>query len=252
MNSQKTSVTANPGQRLLAKLGVEIEQDLLIQALTHRSFGFEMETADNERLEFLGDSVLGIVVTEALYKTHPTQPEGKLAKMRSAIVSQRPLAEVAREIGLGGCILLGKGETQQGGNNKDSILSDTVEALIGAIYLTHGLEKTREVVLKLVAKPFVEAGTKGAGLDWKTSLQEIVATKTQEPVHYISQGSGPAHERHYVSWAIVQHEVIGKGEGSAKKIAEQVAAQQAYLVLAENGPKPENPPSVAELKSQKL
>src|SRR5690606_23958561 len=134
-----------PGQAaataLADRLGVVVDPELLVLALTHRSFAYEAGgLPTNERLEFLGDSVLGVVVTDRLYRDHPELPEGELAKMRAASVSQRALAKVARELELGPCILLGKGETATGGADKDSILCDALEAVFGAVYLTHGIE----------------------------------------------------------------------------------------------------------------
>ncbi len=149
-----------PGQQaadaLTSRLGVHVDPDLLVLALTHRSFAYEAGgLPTNERLEFLGDSVLGIVVTDRLYHAHPDLPEGELAKMRAACVSQRALAVVAREIGLGPCILLGKGERATGGNDKDSILCDAFEAILGAVYLTHGMDAARDVVLRLVGPSLI-------------------------------------------------------------------------------------------------
>lgn len=174
------SVTARPTPAQLAEaLGVELDPDILVLALTHRSFAHEAGgIPTNERLEFLGDSVLGLVATEALYRRFPDLPEGELAKMRSAVVSQRALAEVARTLDLGSYILLGKGETRTGGADKDSILSDTVEAIIGAVYLSHGLEVARTFVHSLVDPLLKTAAGLGAGLDWKTSLQEAAAERS--------------------------------------------------------------------------
>ncbi|MDR2566998.1 MAG: ribonuclease III, partial [Bifidobacteriaceae bacterium] len=158
-------------RRLADGLGVDLDPELLVLALTHRSFAHEAGgIPTNERLEFLGDSILGLVVTEHLYRAHPDLPEGELAKMRAATVSQRALARVARGIGIGNYVLLGRGETTTGGADKDSILSDTLEALLGAVYISHGLEDTRDVVLRLVGPTLERAAQLGAGLDWKTSL----------------------------------------------------------------------------------
>ena len=145
-------------------------------ALTHRSFAYENGgLPTNERLEFLGDSVLGIVITDELYRRHADSPEGHLAKMRSAIVNARALAGVARTWGLGDHILLGKGEESNGGRDKSSILADTVEAVIGALYLQHGIDVTRRIVLDHFAQLLEHSAELGAGLDWKTSLQELTA-----------------------------------------------------------------------------
>ncbi|MDR2722297.1 MAG: ribonuclease III [Cellulomonadaceae bacterium] len=200
-------------------------------ALTHRSFAHEHGgLPTNERLEFLGDSVLGIVVTEALYRQHPDLPEADLSKMRAATVSQRPLAAVARRLDLGRYLLLGKGERRTGGANKDSILSDTVEALIGATYLTHGLETTRMVVHRLVDDALAAAATAGAGLDWKTSLQEAAAAAGLPQPEYVVEATGPDHARHFTATVIVG-DVTATGQGTAKKHAQQAAAQAAHQAL---------------------
>jgi len=217
---------------LLEKLGVHLDPELLVLALTHRSFAHEAGgIPTNERLEFLGDTVLGLVVTESLYRTRPDEPEGALAKMRAATVSQRGLAGVARDLDLGRYVLLGKGELATGGRDKDSILSDTLEALFGAIYLTHGLETAREVVERLVGPTLAAAAGLGAGLDWKTSLQELSASLGLGAPHYDVTGEGPDHARTFTARAIVGDEVRGTGVGPAKKVAEQQAAEAAYHAL---------------------
>jgi ribonuclease-3 len=213
---------------LLARLGVAIDAELLVLALTHRSFAHEAGgIPTNERLEFLGDAVLGIVVTERLYRDYPDLPEGALAKMRAATVSQRALAAIARELGVGDFILLGKGEQATGGRDKDSILSDTIEALFGAVYLGHGLETTRALVERLVAPTLERAATAGAGLDWKTSLQEAAAGLGLGPPVYDVVGDGPPHARVFTARVAVAGDVIGEGSGTAKKHAEQDAARVA-------------------------
>ncbi len=218
---------------LLEKLGVHLDPELLVLALTHRSFAHEAGgIPTNERLEFLGDSVLSIVVTEALYRRHPELPEGELAKMRAATVSQRSLAEVARTLGLGSYVLLGKGEMRTRGFDKDSILSDTVEALIGATYLSHGLEVSRELVHRLVDARLAAAEHLGAGLDWKTSLQEAAAERGFAPPVYHVDAEGPEHARTFHA-QVAAGPVMGEGTGSAKKHAEQAAAEEAYRALLE-------------------
>ena len=217
---------------LLEKLGVHLDPELLVLALTHRSFAHEAGgIPTNERLEFLGDTVLGLVVTEELYRTHPDESEGVLAKMRAATVSQRGLAGVARRLELGSYVLLGKGELATGGQDKDSILSDTLEAIFGAAYLTHGLDRARELVLRLVGPTLERAADLGAGLDWKTSLQELAATLGLGVPVYDVSGEGPDHARVFTARAVVGGEVRGEGTGPAKKVAEQEAAEIAYRVL---------------------
>jgi ribonuclease-3 len=216
---------------LLEKLGVHLDSELLVLALTHRSFAHEAGgIPTNERLEFLGDTVLGLVVTEALYRRHPELSEGELAKMRAATVSQRSLAAIARRLELGRYVLLGKGETRTRGFDKDSILSDTVEALIGATYLSHGLETARELVLRLVDTTLDAAAGMGAGLDWKTSLQEAAALRGFGAPVYEVTFEGPEHARVFHA-SVTAGPVLGLGEGSAKKHAEQAAAEQAYRAL---------------------
>ena len=224
-------------EALVYRWGPRIDPDLLDLSLTHRSFAHENGgLPTNERLEFLGDSVLGIVVTEYLYRAHPDVPEGQLAKMRAATVSEPALAAVARDLGLGEFIKLGKGEALSGGRDKDSILADTLEALIGATYLTHGLEATRTVVTRLVSRFLDSARTRGAGLDWKTSLQELTAAHGLGNPHYEVEGVGPDHERVFTAQAIVDGETLGEGTGTSKKLAEHEAAEAAYAsILASRG-----------------
>ncbi|GAB2458322.1 ribonuclease III [Xylanimonas ulmi] len=216
---------------LLEKLGVHLDPELLVLALTHRSFAHEAGgIPTNERLEFLGDTVLGLVVTDALYRRHPDLPEGELAKMRAATVSQRSLAAVARSLGLGSYVLLGKGEIRTRGFEKDSILSDTVEALLGATYLSHGLEVARDLVHRLVDDTLDAAAGLGAGLDWKTSLQEAAAARGFDAPVYHVEFEGPEHARRFHA-QVTAGPVLGLGSGSAKKHAEQEAAEQAYHAI---------------------
>jgi ribonuclease-3 len=233
----------SPGERAAAalaeRLGVYIDPELLVLALTHRSFAYEAGgLPTNERLEFLGDSVLGVVVTDRLYREYPDLPEGELAKMRAACVSQRALADISRSIGLGESILLGRGEISTGGTDKDSILGDALEALIGAVYLSHGIEVTREFVLRLIGPSLDEAAGLGAGLDWKTSLQEACAERGLGVPRYEVVGDGPDHARNFEATVMIDDEPRGTGSGTAKKYAEQEAAANAYAaILATDAPK---------------
>src|SRR4051794_21786300 len=173
-----TGARGNEGDlaALVDALGVDLDPALAERAVTHRSYAYENGgLPTNERLEFLGDSVLGLVVTEELFRRHPDLPEGQLAKLRAAVVNARALAEVARELDIGRFLRLGRGEEASGGRDKSSILADAVEALIGAYYLDRGVEPTRELVLRLFGGLLDEAAGLGAGLDWKTSLQEVAA-----------------------------------------------------------------------------
>src|ERR687890_1287005 len=168
-----------PTLSLEEAFGVPFDPDLLERALTHRSYAYENGgLPTNERLEFLGDSVLGVVITSALFHNHPDLPEGQLAKLRASVVNMHALADVARTLGPGGLgphLLLGKGEETTGGRDKASILADTLEALLGAIYLEHGLETAGEVIHRLFDPLMAESAGRGAALDWKTSLQELTA-----------------------------------------------------------------------------
>ncbi len=223
---------AGGADELIEKLGVRVDPELFVLALTHRSFAHEAGgIPTNERLEFLGDSVLGFVVTDALYRDHADLPEGELAKMRAATVSQRSLAAIARELGLGRFILLGKGELGTRGYDKDSILSDTVEAIIGAVYLSGGIDAARTFVHRLVDATLEIAADLGAALDWKTSLQELAGELGLGAPEYRWEAEGPAHARIFTSHVALDGEILGAGTGTAKKHAEQEAAEHAYAVL---------------------
>lgn len=217
---------------LQRRLGVTLDHDLLDLALTHRSFAYESGgIPDNERLEFLGDSVLGLVITETLYRTHPDLPEGQLAKMRASVVNARALAGVARDLGLGAALRLGRGEEATGGRDKSSILADTLEAVIGAVYLQCGARQATEVIHALFDPLIGESARLGAGLDWKTSLQELVAIGGLGPVEYLVEESGPDHAKRFVARVRVGDAVFPEGTGGSKKEAEQEAAAAAYQAL---------------------
>ena len=213
--------------------GPALDPELLDRALTHRSYAYENGgLPTNERLEFLGDSVLGVVVTDTLFRAHPDLSEGRLAKLRAAVVNARALAEVARSIGLGKHIKLGRGEEATGGRDKSSILSDTVEALIGAIYLSGGFVSATTVV-HLLFDPLMEAAAGlGAGLDWKTSLQELSAEHSLGVPEYVIEDEGPDHEKTFTAQVRVGEQLYGPGTGRSKKEAEQQAAETAYRAIA--------------------
>jgi ribonuclease-3 len=215
---------------LRAALGNPVlDAELLDRALTHRSYAYENGgLPTNERLEFLGDSVLGVVVTETLFRAHPDLSEGRLAKLRAAVVNARALAEVARTIGLGEHVMLGRGEESTGGRNKSSILSDTVEAVIGAVYLSDGFENARAVVHRLFDPLMETAAGLGAGLDWKTSLQELAAEHTLGVPEYVIEDEGPDHAKTFTAQVQVGGDRYGHGTGRSKKEAEQQAAETAY------------------------
>ena len=209
-----------------------LDAELLERALTHRSYSYEHgQVPTNERLEFLGDSVLGLVVTETLYCAHPDFSEGRLAKLRAAVVNARALADVARQIGLGQHILLGRGEETTGGRDKSSILSDTVEAVLGAIHLSGGIDEAARVVHLLFDPVMAAAASMGAGLDWKTSLQELTANLDLGVPDYVIEEDGPDHMKSFTARVRLGDDLFGNGAGRSKKEAEQGAAQTAYAEI---------------------
>jgi ribonuclease-3 len=219
-------------EELLDALGVKIAPDLLERALTHRSFAYENgNLPTNERLEFLGDAVLSLVVTDALYHRHPDLAEGRLAKLRAAVVNMRALAHVARALGVGDHILLGKGEEGSGGRDKSSILADTLEALIGAVYVEHGVDVATAFVHRLVDPLLTSSAALGAGLDWKTSLQELTAELALGVPEYRVGEEGPDHAKMFHADVVLQGQVRGSGSGRSKKEAEQGAASTAFAAL---------------------
>jgi ribonuclease-3 len=218
---------------LVAALGGGIPDDLAERAVTHRSFAYENGgLPTNERLEFLGDAVLGLVVTEELYLRYPDLPEGQLAKLRAAVVNSRALAGVARGLGVGGYLRLGRGEQGSGGHDKSSILADALEALIGALYLAQGAEAARSWILGAFASLLEEAAKLGAGLDWKTSLQELAAGRALGVPEYDVAEAGPDHAKTFTAVAVVGGNEVGVGEGRSKKEAEQRAAEVAWTTLS--------------------
>ena len=224
-----------PAALLEEAIGVSLEADLLERALTHRSYAYENGgLPTNERLEFLGDAVLGLVITSSLYRSYPDLPEGQLAKLRASVVNMRALAGVARELGPGGLgahLRLGKGEEATGGRNKASILADTLEALLGSVYLEHGLEIASKVIHRLFDELMADVAQRGAGLDWKTSLQELTAGNAFGVPEYRVTEAGPDHAKTFTATAVVGGEELGSGEGRSKKEAEQQAAELAWRTL---------------------
>ncbi|TRW81388.1 ribonuclease III [Mycolicibacterium sp. 018/SC-01/001] len=222
---------------LLEALGVRLPPDLLTVALTHRSYSYEHGgLPTNERLEFLGDSVLGLTITEELYHRHPERSEGDLAKLRASIVNTQALADVGRRLsdkGLGNYLLLGKGEENSGGADKSSILADGVESLLGAIYLEHGATVTREVILRLFSELLDTAPTLGAGLDWKSSLQELTAARGLGAPAYNVTSTGPDHDKEFTATVVIAEREYGTGVGKTKKEAELKAAAAAWNALTE-------------------
>jgi ribonuclease III len=229
---QASADTASSLAVLEGRLGYELETALLVRALTHRSYAYENGgLPTNERLEFLGDSVLGLVVTDTLYRKHPDLAEGQLAKLRAAVVNARALAEVARGLGLGSFVRLGRGEEGTGGRDKASILADTLEAVIGAVYLDRGLAAADEMVHRLFDPVIERSSNLGAGLDWKTSLQELTAAEGLGVPEYMITETGPDHEKTFTAAARVGGEIHGTGTGRSKKEAEQQAAETAWRAI---------------------
>jgi ribonuclease-3 len=217
-------------------LGIRFKQGALREAaLTHRSFAFEQSVpTTNERLEFLGDAVLGLVVTDLVYRAFPERSEGELAKLRAAMVNMTTLAEVARELGLGETVLLGKGEEQSGGRDKASILADALEAVLGAIYLDQGLKPAAALIERLFW-PRVAAYVRGEGeRDYKTILQELAAQDVGKLPEYRVVERGPDHEKEFTATVFLAGRELGRGVGRSKKEAEQRAARQAFDRLAQD------------------
>ncbi|MHB0928541.1 MAG: ribonuclease III [Candidatus Nanopelagicales bacterium] len=230
-----------PVEALIERLGVGLDADLLERALTHRSYAYEHGgLPTNERLEFLGDSVLGLVVTDSLYRTFPDLPEGQLAKLRAAVVNARTLATIGRELGIGPALRLGRGEEATGGRDKASILADTVEALIGAVFVQHGIEVASATVHRLVDSHVESSSTLGAALDWKTSLQELTATLGLGVPLYVVTEDGPDHAKTFEARVALGEELLGYGAGRSKKTAEQAAAATAYEELQSRLPHEES------------
>ena len=219
--------------KLLAALDVTVTHDLLERALTHRSYAYENGgLPTNERLEFLGDAVLGLIVTDTLYNEHPDLPEGQLAKLRAAVVQMRALAGVARDLKLGRYVRLGRGEEGTGGRDKPSILADTLEAVIGAVYLDRGLEAACRLVHRLFDPVIASSAQLGADLDWKTSLQELTASELLGVPEYRVEESGPDHQKLFRATVRVAGRTYGSGQGRSKKEAEQQAAEAAYRAIS--------------------
>ena len=205
-------------------------------ALTHTSYANESKRSKNhnERLEFLGDSVLSIVVSKYLFNDYPDMPEGELSKTRAALVCEKSLAKFAREINLGNFLLLGRGEEQNGGRDRDSILADAFEALIASLYLDGGIEVAEKFVLGFIAKQMESGEYNLSFSDYKTELQEIIQQNKEEKVEYVLvEETGPAHDKRFTVEVHLNSNVIGSGRGKSKKIAEQMAAKEALELMGE-------------------
>ncbi len=214
-------------------LGVRfVRPELLEAALTHRSFAFEQGTpVNNERLEFLGDAVLGLVVTDLAYREFPEMSEGELAKLRAAIVNMDALADVARDLDLGEHVRLGRGEEMTGGRNKPSILADALEAVLGAIYLDLGLDVARGLIERLFRPLMVAYVEQGVRSDYKTLLQELASQDLHALPEYRISERGPDHQKEFTATVLLAGRTYGRGVGNSKKEAEQQAAHEGYLKL---------------------
>lgn len=225
--------------RLEDKIGYEFrDKQLLRTALTHSSYANESRDKRmecNERIEFLGDSVLSLVTSEYIYKQYRQNPEGELTKIRATVVCEQALFEVATELGINDWLLLGKGEEAGGGRRRPSILSDAMEAIIGAIYLDGGFEPAQKFVLTYL-KPKIALAAKGKSFhDYKTMLQEIVQKSKEEVLSYrLVSESGPDHDKHFVVEVLLNSNVFSNGEGRSKKEAEQMAAKSALRFMGED------------------
>jgi len=229
--SRKKAPGGQPGdvEGLAARLAVKLRRlDLLRHAVTHKSAEQELNLPANERLEFLGDAVLGLAVATHLYRKHPELPEGDLTKMKAVAVSEPILAQVAQQLDLGGYLVLSKGEEQSGGRDRASILADCLEAVFAAIYLDRGLTTARRVIVGLLAEKLLAIERAEHELDYKTLLQERIQELHRTPPTYrVVEESGPDHDRTFVAEVRVASQVLGRGVGKSKKQAEQAAAKAA-------------------------
>lgn len=216
------------------KIGYRFKnKDLIFEALSHSSFANENKKArhSNERLEFLGDSVLSIIISEHLFTHFRHLPEGDLTKIRASLVCEKALFEFSKQISLGEHLMLGKGEENTGGRNRPSIVSDAFEAVIAAVFLDGGMEAAREYVLGFIPKDLDKNSVKNLQ-DYKTILQEIIQKNPEEKVEYVLKGqTGPDHDRHFIVEVCLNTNVIGHGEGRSKKQAEQQAAKEALRLM---------------------
>jgi len=231
-------MTPDDRDRFETLLGWRFRDDaVLLQALAHRSWCAEHpEDGSNERLEFLGDAVLGVVVTDHIYRTYPQLQEGELAKVRASVVNAEVLAEVAAEIALGPCLRLGKGEDFSGGREKPSILADAMEAVIAAVYLDGGMDAAWTVVMRRLDQRIIDAATGPGGDDYKTRLQELAAQRFDRLPRYQVRDEGPDHAKRFFATVVLDGEPFGHGEGGSKKHAEQAAARAAWVRISAGDP----------------
>jgi len=223
--------------RLKRRLGVEWRDDnLLSMALTHSSFTYENRHAgaeNNQRLEFLGDAVLELAVSDYLYRNNPDRDEGELTKLRAAIVCEPSLARVAGDLELGLCLSMGRGEERSGGRERPSILADAFEALLGAVYLDQGPDKAAEIAIRCLAPVINDVMEGRLERDYKTELQELVQQRDGETVQYvILREEGPDHDKTFTAGVLYRGQVSGTGTGRSKKDAEQQAAKWALAKIS--------------------
>jgi ribonuclease-3 len=235
--SRSGSRLASPSDldALEANIGVRFDdRTVLLRSLAHRSWCAENgEPESNERLEFLGDSVLGLVVTHYVFEHFPSLPEGQLSEVRAGVVNSHALAELALELDLGPYLLLGKGEDAAGGRSKQSILADAFEAVIAAVYLDQGFAVARDLVLRCLSERIADAAAGPGGRDYKTRLQEATAAQALGRPRYVVRDEGPDHAKQFFATVFVNDERFGDGEGRSKKQAEQSAAWVAWTRLQE-------------------
>ncbi len=233
-------------QELESRIDVTFsDQQVLLRSLSHRSWCAEHgDVSSNERLEFLGDSVLGVIVTRFVFDNYPSLPEGELSEVRAAVVNSRSLAEVATEIGLGEFLLLGRGEAAGGGSSKQSILADAFEAVIAAVYIDAGFDTAREMVLRFLRDRIIRAADGNGARDHKTRLQELSALRGKGRPRYAVRDEGPDHAKEFFATVLLEEIALGEGQGRSKKEAEQAAAWVAVHALT-NEPSEEHDGRVA-------
>lgn len=211
--------------------------ELLKNALVHSSYANEVRgnTHSNERLEFLGDSVLSIIVAAHIYHKYPNMPEGELTRLRASLVCEKSLCALSRELSIGEYLLLGRGEDKNGGRERDSILADAFEAVLAAIYLDGGMDAAKTHIMNTVLRDLKHHGNDDTFKDYKTTLQEIIQRNPEESVTYILVDEfGPDHDKHFTVAVKLNSNVIGQGSGKSKKQAEQMAARQALKLMGES------------------
>jgi ribonuclease-3 len=223
---------------LTEKIGYRFRDPALFrEALTHKSFSNEQTGSPvphNERLEFLGDAVLDLAISQIIFRAFPAQPEGELTRIRAEVVQEKSLAALGRGLDLGACLRLGKGEAKSGGHDKDSLIADALEALLGAIFIDGGFEAALDIIEKLFSASVTQSARRKFGVDYKTRLQELLqARHGHPPVYSLTKTEGPEHQRLYTVEVRFDDRTIGRGQGKNKKGAEQQAAREALTLLGE-------------------